>query len=879
MRVEADGAQRLWRLPESGAPELLLPDVKPVGYHAWADASTLVLFVLGDPPTLQVADLRSGKSEVVAKDVGRCLRPMPGRTSVSFVRKLAKGEWWLEALEPKTRQATRLARLPEGVEDYAWLPDGRVVVGQGARLLELRPGGAEFREIVRFDAKELQNVTRLAASPRGDRLALVADEAGAFPLTVESIMRGPELVGYPPSDVRWSGDSKELFFEWRQPGEDDPATYVVARDGGEPRRLSDEERKRAPATSCEWDSAERRCLAVQEGDVVLVDTTARTRRVLAGSTATESSPHFTARETAVSYVRDNNLFRVALGAEGDVVVQLTDVGPKKKEPKLTESQQFLKDEERKLLKQVDEAAARRKRAEDRKEQQAPPRLEIAEGQSVSEGVLSGDGRFAFLLVAQKAEGAKTAEVPSYVTESAYVETLPARTNVGDRQEGRRLAVMDLQQRKGAWAFVDAVTEPEPIKKEEAKPETAEAKEPAREEPAKKKPAREVRWSLPLVSPDGARAVASVRATDSKDRWLVLLDPLTGKGRVLDRQHDDAWVQQSFANSFGWVDDRKLWFVSEATGYAHLYTLDTGSETAAPKALTSGAWEVLEVRLAPRRDAFYLTTSEADAGERHLYRVAVSGGERARLSSRPGAHLIEVSPDEASFADLFSDASHPPEIHLRPARGAEPGRQVTTSTRPAFRTFDWTSPAVVRFKARDGVLVPARLFTPQSVGAKPDPRRPGVVFVHGAGLPAERAPLLVHVLPRVHVPPPARLARLRGARRRLPRQRGLRPRLAHRDLPPHGRQGPRRHRGRRRVPRGRAGRRPQADRRLRRQLRRLHDADGAVHVARRLRGRARRCGPSPTGRTTTTATPRTSSTSRRRTPRPTARARRSTSRRA
>ncbi len=295
-------------------------------------------------------------------------------------------------------------------------------------------------------------------------MALVADEAKPFPLTVASVMRGPELVGYPPSDLRWSGDSKELFFEWRQPADDEAATYVVARGGGEPRRLSEEERKLAPSAACEWDKAERRCLAIQGGDVVLVDTVARTRRVLAGSTGSESSPRFAMRETAATYVRDNNLFRVALAGDGDVLVQLTDVAPKKKEPKLTDSQQFLKDEERKLLKQVDEAAARRKRGEERKERQAPPRFEIAEGQSVSEALTSGDGRFAFLLVAQKAEGAKTADVPNYVTESAYVEAIPARTNVGDKQETRRLAVMDLKDRKSVWAYVDGVTEPEPVKK-------------------------------------------------------------------------------------------------------------------------------------------------------------------------------------------------------------------------------------------------------------------------------------------------------------------------------------------------------------------------------------------------------------------------------
>ena len=41
----------------------MLADVKPVGYHAWADDHTLALFVLGQPATLQLADTRTGKAE------------------------------------------------------------------------------------------------------------------------------------------------------------------------------------------------------------------------------------------------------------------------------------------------------------------------------------------------------------------------------------------------------------------------------------------------------------------------------------------------------------------------------------------------------------------------------------------------------------------------------------------------------------------------------------------------------------------------------------------------------------------------------------------------------------------------------------------------
>jgi dipeptidyl aminopeptidase/acylaminoacyl peptidase len=53
-------------------------------------------------------------------------------------------------------------------------------------------------------------------------------------------------------------------------------------------------------------------------------------------------------------------------------------------------------------------------------------------------------------------------------------------------------------------------------------------------------------------------------------------------------------------------------------------------------------------------------------------------------------------------------------------------QITSSPSEEFRSYDWRSPEVLTFKARDGADVPARLYTPgQSNGA-------AVIFVHGAG---------------------------------------------------------------------------------------------------------------------------------------------------
>src|SRR6266699_1967361 len=68
--------------------------------------------------------------------------------------------------------------------------------------------------------------------------------AKPFELTVDSIMRGPRLVGYPPSGVYWSQDSQRVYFRWKQPDEPrlkEMSLYVVNRDGAGLRRLTEDE--------------------------------------------------------------------------------------------------------------------------------------------------------------------------------------------------------------------------------------------------------------------------------------------------------------------------------------------------------------------------------------------------------------------------------------------------------------------------------------------------------------------------------------------------------------------------------------------------------------------------------------------------------------
>ena len=557
---------------------------------------------------------------------------------------------------------------------------------------------------------------RLAGAP-APAVAKAVRAAGGFELSVDSIMRGPKLVGYPPTGLRWSGDSSWLYFEWRKPGDDDASTWVVSRVGGEPRKLTDDERRTAPPVNGRWDKAHRRVLFVDRGDIVLLDTSTGIRRQVTRTTGNEGNPRWARRESAVTFTRDNNLFIVPL--DSGEIAQLTDVQPKKRDPRETDSQKFIKAEESKLIEHTRIEAERKKKAEDKEKADALPKFELAERQSATDLQLSPDGSHVFIVVVERSDVSKRPSVPNYVTESSYTEEIPARTLVGDAQDTRSLAVLDLATGK-------SVTVDSPVTGVKDTKETKETKPAA------------VRWGMAVLSADGALAVAHVRAANNKDRWLVAVDPDSGAIRVLDTLHDDAWVRDvggfgAVDPSFGLLPDQKhVWFLAERDGWMHLYSVDATAAQPAARQLTQGKWEIDAVALSADQTKFYITSSEVHPGERHIYAMPIEGGERTKLTPMTGGTTGEASPDDRTFGLIYSSSTKPNEVYVMPNRAGATATQVTISTSAEWRSFKWVEPQLVTYRARDGVEVYARMFTPEMVGAKRDPAAPAIVFVHGAG---------------------------------------------------------------------------------------------------------------------------------------------------
>jgi hypothetical protein len=316
-----------------------------------------------------------------------------------------------------------------------------------------------------------------------------------------------------------------------------------------------------------------------------------------------------------------------------------------------ESQEYVKKEEKELIQAVKErTGVREEQEERRKKRETRKPFNVPQGQNVMQLSLSPDEKYVLATVSQSAVGSKNAIVPNYVTESGYTEDISARAKVGDaRDTHSALAVIELGTGEVKWvdhgqrlqdARSEARTDSRPVVESGERSRAPDPRE------------RDVRMFNPLWSDDGHQAVVLARAADNKDRWILVIDPSTGKTRSLDHLHDDAWIDGPGAQTLGWLpDSKRVYFQSERDGYAHLYTANADGGDV--KQVTQGQFEVSDVRLSADKTKFYFTSSEGSPFERHLYTMPVDGGPRTRVTSMAGNNDCEISPDERMLAIIRS----------------------------------------------------------------------------------------------------------------------------------------------------------------------------------------------------------------------------------
>jgi dipeptidyl aminopeptidase/acylaminoacyl peptidase len=532
-----------------------------------------------------------------------------------------------------------------------------------------------------------------------------------FPLSIRSIMRGEANVGLPPTDIRWSDDSQWLYFRW-QPGglewDEGRSLHRVRRDGSGLTELSDEDEHTLGPILAEGDlSSDRRWRVTSySGDLWLVDRRTMEVRRLTHTEDVEDRPLFGDDDASILFRRQDEIYRLTLAS--GALEQLTRIesGPEEEDDEPEGQRAFLEAQQIELFEHVRRGEARRARADSLREAREalePSVVRLERGERVQSLVPTRSGAFVIVRASTEPEEERRTVVPDWVTEDGYTRDLGSRTKVGDVQGATRVGIVETA--TGAARWIDLV------------PEGAEDGGPAR--------VFNAGWN-----DAGTVAFVFAVSSDDEDRWIWAVDAATGARTLVDHLHDDAWVAgPCFGNCMGFLPESdRLYFVSEESGWAHLYLVDADGSNR--RALTAGTWEVLSVEIPEDRSRFLLRTNEGSPFDEHTVWMDFDGSNRRPLTRGEGRFVGTPSPDGRTVAIVHDVANRPPELFLADANRVGDLQPVTTSPTPEWLSFDWIRPEIVRFEAEDGTLVPARIYRPADVGAEPNGA--GVIFVHGSG---------------------------------------------------------------------------------------------------------------------------------------------------
>ena len=170
-----NGAQDLGKYPIDGGNATVILNHLTVGYHAWQDGETLLMFVLGEPATMHQYDITNKHDTVRASDIGRSLQRIPGSAAVSFVQKAKDGRWTINQIDANGK-VSAIGETLAGREDVAWLTGDRMLMTDGKTVYAAKRDSMVWKEIKISSVVYLKNITRLAVNADGTKLALVIEE-------------------------------------------------------------------------------------------------------------------------------------------------------------------------------------------------------------------------------------------------------------------------------------------------------------------------------------------------------------------------------------------------------------------------------------------------------------------------------------------------------------------------------------------------------------------------------------------------------------------------------------------------------------------------------------------------------------------------------
>ncbi|MFM8812437.1 MAG: hypothetical protein ACKODW_01450 [Methylophilaceae bacterium] len=266
------------------------------------------------------------------------------------------------------------------------------------------------------------------------------------PLSVEKIMRDPKWMGVSPSNVQWSPDSRQVYFNWNPEAKDRDQLFTITPQQTQPKVAAAQEQKQLNRANITYNKNRTKALFERNGDLFLLDVASGKEQVLVNTLDRENGAAFSADERKVLFQRAENLYSLNL-ANGSLV-QLTNFSRTRKRPEaqLSKQDQWLKADQLKTFEVLQKEAEEQKAdAADRRlnEAKRPKEFVVDDRSQVNTVRLSPDERYIAFRVTRSPEGNQNTIVPNFITASGYTEDIPGRTKVGNALPTSQSFIYDL----------------------------------------------------------------------------------------------------------------------------------------------------------------------------------------------------------------------------------------------------------------------------------------------------------------------------------------------------------------------------------------------------------------------------------------------------
>ncbi|WLI89935.1 S9 family peptidase [Massilia sp. R2A-15] len=551
--------------------------------------------------------------------------------------------------------------------------------------------------------------------------------SAATPVTLDQAMANPDWIGTPVEAAWWSWDGKHVFYKQKRAGSPLRDTFEAA--AGKARLVGDAELANLDSAAVVYNREHTRSVLLRNGDLFERDLkTGVLTQITRGSNGL-AAPQYSADGRSVQFRVGHEWLS---WSRADRIVSPVALVRASKDPAAAPDDDAMRDMQLRLIatlkRQKDERDAGRERAEQERRAdptRAPAPIYLGDKVVIDGSALSPDGRWLLVVTAPKAtEKGRIGKMPRYVTESGYEEFDDQRTRVGRNMPApHTLKLIDLATRQVRDLAFDPLpgiaTDPLAAMRAARKLDPLKGNRGVRIDDD----GAAMAWSA-----NGAQAAVIVRSIDNKDRWIATVDLAGATLKPAHRTSDVAWINNG-NNDFGWLPDNStLWYQSEESGYAHLYTRAADGKV---RALTQGKWEATAINWSSDGTTAYLLCNRKTPGDYEVCAVSAKDGEIHEVTALGGGvERFALSPDQRKLLVHYSSSYMPAQLASVPLHGG--AAVALTDTRSAdFKAREWIAPQFVAVPSTHGAApVWAKVYRPAQL--EPGKKYPIVMFVHGAG---------------------------------------------------------------------------------------------------------------------------------------------------